>query len=127
MVLGSGFRRVGVTALSVALGLWALGAPTPGGFDAASAVRGDEPAPRESGRPSCVDVRAAPRLGAYGYDHWVEVHNRCDFAVRCEVATDVDPRPAQTLRLAPGARGEVLTRRESPARAYAPTVRCSVD
>jgi hypothetical protein len=108
---------------------WAVGAllgvavavATPG------PAQGDEPARGDDARPSCVEVQAAPRLGAYGYDHVVAVHNRCEFAVRCEIATDVDPRPTQTLRLAPGARGEVLTRRESPARVFAPVARCVAD
>ena len=74
--------------------------------------------------PDCVEVEAVPRWGASAYDHWVRIQNRCERAVRCEVATNVNPE-AQTVTVAAGDTEEVLTWRGSPARTFTPRVRCT--
>ncbi|MBC7172370.1 MAG: hypothetical protein H5U40_08095 [Polyangiaceae bacterium] len=76
--------------------------------------------------PACVTVRAEPVLGAYGTNHVVVVINRCDVAVTCEVATDVDPEPRYRLRVAPGTEASVATRAESPASAFRPIYTCEL-
>lgn len=77
-------------------------------------------------KPDCVEVRAVPALGAYGTNHIVVVENRCDVAVHCEVATDVDPSPRYPLDVPPGHEGSVATRAESPSAGFRPLYTCVV-
>jgi hypothetical protein len=65
---------------------------------------------------TCAQVTADTRQEAYGYTHVVALKNGCDKAVICEVWTDVDPEPKNTLRAMPGETESVVTRRGSPAR-----------
>ena len=83
----------------------------------------DKPPPKQrpkkesaSGIEQCASVSASVRMEAYGYTHVVTLQNRCERPVSCEVWTDVDPLPHQTLRAAPGESEDVITRRGSPAR-----------
>ena len=100
------------------------------GVAAASGVRADEK-PEKGGPPGteklpkCVDVRGEARYSGYGYDHLVEVNNRCDKAVDCTVATDVNPQP-QSITVKPGEKSSVQTFRGSPASAFKPDVACKL-
>lgn len=67
---------------------------------------------------SCTTATAAPRYQGYGYTHIVELKNNCARAVTCELWTDVDPTPRQTVQVQPGETGSVTTRKGSPAREY---------
>ena len=94
----------------------------------------DKPAPRPrpsgelpSGIEQCAIVRASVRNEAYGYTHVVTLQNRCERPVSCEVWTDVDPSPRQTLRAEPGASEDVITRRGSPAREVRAESKCRYD
>lgn len=71
------------------------------------------PAPKTP--DGCSTVSASVRSEAYGYKHIITLENRCDKAVQCEVWTDVDPEPRQTLVAAPGQSTEVVTRIGSPS------------
>jgi hypothetical protein len=87
----------------------------------AASVAADDKKPRPptqapGGIDQCARVSASARMEAYGYTHLVTLQNRCDRRVVCEVWTDVDPTPRQTLSAAPGATEEAITRRGSPAR-----------
>ncbi len=74
--------------------------------------------------PDCVDVgREAPYRG-YGYTHIVVVQNQCGAAVRCRVATDVDPA-WQSVTVAAGQTERVVTRSGSPASAFQPRAECT--
>lgn len=79
----------------------------------------------QNDRPDCVEVEGVARWAAASFNHWVVVHNRCEEPVRCTVATDVSPEPHR-LDVPAGQRREVLTRRGSPARSFAPRVQCDV-
>lgn len=74
--------------------------------------------------PECVKVRTDAPYRPYGYDHTVEVTNRCTYAVNCTVKTDVDPDASITLRVAAGKKESVVTRRGSPAAVFKADVRC---
>ena len=74
--------------------------------------------------PKCVGVRSEARFSGYGYDHLVEIDNRCDKSVSCTVATDVNPQ-SRTITVAAGAKDTVLTFRGSPASAFKPDVAAS--
>lgn len=94
----------------------------------------DKPGPRPrpareslSGVEQCAIVSASVRNEAYGYTHVVTLRNRCEKAVSCEVWTDVDPSPRQTLRAGPGGSEEVITRRGSPAREVSAESSCRYD
>ena len=75
--------------------------------------------------PKCVDVRGEARFSGYGYDHLVEIDNRCDKSVSCTVATDVNPQ-SRTVTVAAGAKESLLTFRGSPASAFKPNVTCKL-
>jgi hypothetical protein len=64
----------------------------------------------------CASVTASTRLQAYGYAHVVTLTNHCQVPVSCEVWTNVDPTPHQTLRAKAGESVETITRRGSPSR-----------
>jgi hypothetical protein len=66
----------------------------------------------------CVVATAVPRYQGYGYTHTVELKNNCTRAVSCELWTDVDPTPHQTVQVQPGETGSVTTRKGSPAREF---------
>jgi hypothetical protein len=67
---------------------------------------------------NCYSVHGEARYGAFGYKHVVIVTNRCDLSLACEVWTDVDPTPKQSLTVEPKGTGEVIVRNGSPARAF---------
>ena len=83
-------------------------------------------APQAGGLPACVQVNAHARYGAYGYDHIVEIANRCERAATCSVTTNVNP-DAMAVRVAAGELERVVTFRGSPAREFSATVRCELD
>ena len=88
-----------------------------------AAVVHAEPPPKPDGdrvisADSCTTATAAPRYQGYGYTHIVELKNNCARAVTCELWTDVDPTPRQTVQVQPGETGSVTTRKGSPAREY---------
>ncbi len=76
-------------------------------------------------RPSCVAVTTQVRP-VVGYDHLVHLQNNCKSIARCEVSTNVNPRP-QAVVVAPGRRETVLTFRGSPARTFEAAVGCKLD
>lgn len=73
---------------------------------------------------ACASVTASVRAEAYGYKHVVTLHNGCDKPVECQVWTDVDPQPRNTLRAAPGEDSDVVTRIGSPASAVTASKEC---
>lgn len=77
--------------------------------------------------PECVTVRAEARQDGVGFMHVVIVHNACTAAVRCRIATDADPTPEQSLRVAAGRTEEVVTRAGSPVPGVQPRAVCVVD
>ncbi len=106
-------------ALALALGA----AATPGARADDKPEKGGAPSAEKL--PKCVDVRGEARYSGYGYDHLVEVANRCDKPVNCTVATDVNPQP-QSISVKPGEKSSVQTFRGSPARAFKPDVACKL-
>lgn len=64
---------------------------------------------------TCATVSASVQSEAYGYKHIVTLANHCDKAVQCEVWTDVDPTPRNTLVAKPGESVDIVTRIGSPA------------
>jgi hypothetical protein len=67
---------------------------------------------------NCYSVHGEARYGALAYKHVVIVTNRCDIELQCEVWTDVDPSPRQSLTVGPKGTGEVIVRAVSPARSF---------
>jgi hypothetical protein len=67
---------------------------------------------------NCYSVHGEARYGALAYMHVVIVTNRCDMALQCEVWTDVDPTPRQSLSVEPKGTGEVIVRATSPSRSF---------
>ncbi len=90
-------------------GLLVLAAATPNGDGA----RADETDIR-----NCYSVHGEARYGALAYKHVVIVTNRCEIELQCEVWTDVDPSPRQSLSVGPKGTGEVIVRATSPARSF---------
>ncbi len=66
----------------------------------------------------CYSVHGEARYGAFAYKHVVIVTNRCDVTLQCQVWTDVDPSPKQSVTVGPKGTGEVIVRNNSPARAF---------
>ena len=66
----------------------------------------------------CYSVHGEARYGALAYKHVVIVTNRCEIELQCEVWTDVDPSPRQSVSVGPKGTGEVIVRSTSPARAF---------
>ena len=79
-----------------------------------------------SNRPECLRVSKEAPYQGYGYTHIVVLASTGERAVRCEVATDVDPSPTQQ-RVAAGATERVVTRRGSPASEFTPRVSCTLE
>jgi len=75
--------------------------------------------------PACVRVRAEVRWSAGAYNHIVVVQNTCDEDARCQVSTDVNPRPTQ-VDVPAGETVETMTFMGSPAREFTPRVRCEL-
>ena len=73
------------------------------------------PKPPAKTPDACAVVSASVRSEAYGYKHVVTLTNRCEKPVECEVWTDVDPTPHNTLLANPGESVDVVTRIGSPA------------
>ena len=67
---------------------------------------------------NCYSVHGEARYGALAYKHVVVVTNRCDLTLQCEVWTDVDPTPRQSVTVEPKAKAEVLVRNNSPSRSF---------
>jgi hypothetical protein len=67
---------------------------------------------------NCYSVHGEARYGALAYKHVVIVTNRCELELQCEVWTDVDPSPRQSVSVGPKGTGEVIVRSTSPARAF---------
>jgi hypothetical protein len=110
-------------------------APGAGG---APGARAQEPAPGKPSKPApnkpaapavktpgnCAQVTAGTRMEPFGFTHVVTLRNGCDKPVSCEVWTDVDPTPRQTLNAAPGESVDVVTRIGSPASAVTAFKEC---
>ena len=90
----------------LALGVLASGAPL-----AADNDKDKEPL-------DCYAVGGQARYGALGYKHVVTVRNRCSVTLKCQVWTDVDPKPRLSLTVGPGETGEQICRVGSPARSF---------
>jgi len=67
---------------------------------------------------NCYSVHGEARYGALAYKHIVIVTNRCDLSLQCQVWTDVDPSPKQSVSVGPKGTGEVIVRNNSPSRAF---------
>jgi len=67
---------------------------------------------------NCYSISGEARYGALAYKHIVIVTNRCDVTLQCEVWTDVDPSPRQSVTVEPQSTAEVLVRAVSPARSF---------
>ena len=67
---------------------------------------------------NCYSVHGEARYGALAYKHVVIVTNRCDITLQCQVWTDVDPSPKQSVSVGPKGTGEVIVRNNSPARGF---------
>jgi hypothetical protein len=67
---------------------------------------------------NCYSINGETRYGAIAFKHVVVVTNRCDFTLQCEVWTDVDPSPRQSLTVGPNSSGEVIVRANSPSREF---------
>jgi hypothetical protein len=67
---------------------------------------------------NCYSVHGEARYGALAYKHIVIVTNRCELELQCEVWTDVDPSPHQSVSVGPKGTAEVIVRSNSPARAF---------
>jgi hypothetical protein len=67
---------------------------------------------------NCYTVHGETRYGALAYKHIVVVTNRCDLTLQCQVWTDVDPSPKQSVTVGPKGTGEVLVRNNSPSRVF---------
>jgi hypothetical protein len=93
--------------------------PTPG-----------KPGPNKPGTPpaktpgECAVATAGTRMEPFGFTHVVTVRNGCDKPITCEVWTDVDPTPRQTVNAAPGETVDVVTRLGSPATAVTAFKEC---
>jgi hypothetical protein len=106
--------------------------PAPG---AAQSPPPNKPAPNkpDAGRPGapaakapggCAIATAGTRMEPFGFTHVVTLRNGCDKPITCEVWTDVDPTPRQTVNAAPGETVEVVTRLGSPATAVTAFKEC---
>lgn len=73
---------------------------------------------------NCAQVTAGTRMEPFGFTHVVTFRNGCDKPVTCEVWTDVDPTPRQSLSAAPGESVDVVTRIGSPASAVTAFKEC---
>ena len=63
----------------------------------------------------CASVTAQASYRGAGYSHLVTLTNHCPSAVTCEVWTNVDPSPHQTLHAKPGETVTTVTRIGSPS------------
>jgi hypothetical protein len=104
----------------------------------APGARAQEPAPGKPSKPApnkpagpavktpgnCAQVTAGTRMEPFGFTHVVTLRNGCDKPVTCDVWTDVDPTPRQTLSAAPGESVDVVTRIGSPASAVTAFKEC---
>jgi hypothetical protein len=81
------------------------------------------PASAPTPADKCVKYWGEARYAALGYNHLVHVANACAVAADCVVSTDVNPEP-QSVTV--GGRSEVIvsTFLGSPARTFAPRVKC---
>jgi hypothetical protein len=85
----------------------------------------NKPAPPPAKTPgNCAQVSAGTRMEPFGFTHVVTLRNGCDKPVTCEVWTDVDPTPRQSLSAAPGESVDVVTRLGSPASAVTAFKEC---
>lgn len=76
--------------------------------------------------PDCIAVRKEARYGAYAYNHFVVLTNRCEQAARCTVSTSANPEE-KAVRVGVGETKEVVTYIGSPARDFDPNVRCTLE
>jgi hypothetical protein len=76
------------------------------------------PAVADGDMKNCYSISGEARYGALAYKHIVIVTNRCDVTLQCEVWTDVDPSPRQSVTVEPQSTAEVLVRAVSPARSF---------
>lgn len=83
-------------------------------FAPAATANGAEPFADNVGE--CASVTASVRMQAVGYNHVVTLSNHCQRTVSCEVWTNVDPTPHQTLKAKPGETVQTVTRIGSPSR-----------
>jgi hypothetical protein len=118
-------HALGALVLVSGLGLGAVG-HAPSAVSAQSGPAAPPPAARNE-VPDCVEVRAESRQNGIGWSHVVIVTNRCTSAVRCALATDVDPEPTYPLIVGPNETGEVSTRLTSPAPAVTAIARCTLE
>ncbi len=76
--------------------------------------------------PDCVTHRGHVIYQAYGYTHFVAIENGCEEAVSCRVRTSATSAEVR-VRLDASSSKEIVTRRGSPAREFAVTLRCETE
>lgn len=86
-----------------------------------AAAQGDDP---NAAKKDCYEVRGEARYRALGYNHVVIVTNLCDKALSCQVWTNVDPSPRQSLQVAAKVSAEITTRLGSPAASFSAYAEC---
>lgn len=91
-----------------------------------AAVLGATAVAQNDGNPECIEVSGQARYDGTGYLHIVRVRNGCDRPAECDVWTNVDAE-RHHVRIPAGDRAEVITRRGSPAYAFEPDARCTLD
>jgi hypothetical protein len=106
-------RQAGIVLLLLGLASPVLAGP--GGLD--DGERGPDPAKK------CFEVRTLTPYRAYGYDHVVEIENKCDKPLQCDVKTDVNPETFK-VDVPPHETRSVITFRGSPAREFKADVQC---
>ena len=74
---------------------------------------------------ACIKFWGEVRYGALGYNHLVHVANACSAAAECDVSTDVNPE-VQRVTVAGRSEELVTTFLGSPARTFAPHVKCTM-
>jgi hypothetical protein len=106
--------RAAASFLFLALALTAMLALDP------RAAKAEAPTPN-----SCIKFWGEVRYGALGYNHLVHVANACQAAAECIVSTDVNP-DEQKVTVNGKSEEVVTTFMGSPARAFAPRVKCTM-
>jgi hypothetical protein len=90
------------------------------GASASGLDDGEREAPKSA---KCVEVRTLTPYRGYGYDHVVEIENRCTKTMSCTVKTDANPEAISVVVPARETRS-VTTMRGSPAREFKADVQC---
>jgi hypothetical protein len=80
--------------------------------------------PTGASQPTCYATRAAPSYQDFGWTHYVDVLNRCEEAIACDVASTVDPEPKYRVVVQPEKVSRVRVRYGSNTKVYSAIVAC---